>query len=170
MDHNIILYKLQKYQNKLKNGTGDKNMYNTKIQFYRNKLGQDEYYFCRKEKRKKKGYEKIDAIKKTIIKKIDSLKSNSTDKFIDQILKKYEDLYLLFTEIRICDLPNVDPANKELPEIPLHSVHLSKNKGTVVVTDDKGTTFRVPVGDEVVATTSDGKNKYVIPYYKDVDA
>jgi hypothetical protein len=39
MDRNLILYKLQKYQNKLENGTGDLNMYNAKIEFYKDLLG-----------------------------------------------------------------------------------------------------------------------------------
>jgi hypothetical protein len=39
MDRNLILYKLQKYQTKLENGTGDLNMYNAKIEFYENLLG-----------------------------------------------------------------------------------------------------------------------------------
>jgi hypothetical protein len=34
MDYDTIVYKLQKYQNKLENGTGDKLMYNAKVQFY----------------------------------------------------------------------------------------------------------------------------------------
>jgi hypothetical protein len=38
MDPNIILYKLQKYQNKLKSGTGDIILYNAKIQFYQKYL------------------------------------------------------------------------------------------------------------------------------------
>jgi hypothetical protein len=34
MDQRLILYKLQKYQNKLESGTGDTSMYNAKIEYY----------------------------------------------------------------------------------------------------------------------------------------
>ena len=38
MDHDIILYKLQKYQTKLESGTGDTSMYNAKIEYYQKYL------------------------------------------------------------------------------------------------------------------------------------
>ena len=38
MDHDLILYKLQKYQNKLESGAGDKTMYNAKIEYYQKYL------------------------------------------------------------------------------------------------------------------------------------
>jgi len=38
MDKNLILYKLQKYQNKLENGTGDKTLYGAKVQYYQKYL------------------------------------------------------------------------------------------------------------------------------------
>jgi hypothetical protein len=38
MDPNIILYKLQKYQNKLESGTGEKSIYDAKIEYYQKYL------------------------------------------------------------------------------------------------------------------------------------